>query len=257
VNFINTMGKLGSTSTGHQLQCDDDIFFKICLRSHIVKYSPLRACAKMYIAIILGTKIFMFKTIRVVNGYNWRAHLPLHAPHFLSLTSPSIFIPKFTANQSLRVWNGSRTHPAVIERSCTRVGNIGCVREPDDSPEMTSSAGYADGGTGGLGDGDPPVPPLRKQPSRIASGMRRLASKVSAAVPEMRGLKRTHSGTQSGLRGLRFLDKTSAGKDGWKSVEKRFDEMNTEGRLQRENFAKCIGEPCHARLVVDVLASYV
>lgn len=164
------MGKLGSTSTGHQLQCGDDIFFKICLRSHIVKYSPLRACAKMYIAIISGTKIFMFKTIRVVNGYNWRAHLPLHAPHFLSLTSPSIFIPKFTANQSLRVWNGSRTHPAVIERSCTRVGNIGCVREPDDSPEMTSSAGYADGGTGGLGDGDPPVPPLRKQPSRIASG---------------------------------------------------------------------------------------
>ncbi|AQK91753.1 Putative respiratory burst oxidase homolog protein H [Zea mays] len=106
---------------------------------------------------------------------------------------------------------------------------------------MASSSGYADGGTGGLGDGDPPVPSMRKQPSRIASGMRRLASKVSAAVPEMRGLKRTQSGAQSGLRGLRFLDKTSAGKDGWKTVEKRFDEMSTDGRLQRENFAKCIG----------------
>ncbi|XP_066314372.1 putative respiratory burst oxidase homolog protein H isoform X2 [Miscanthus floridulus] len=109
---------------------------------------------------------------------------------------------------------------------------------------MASSAGYADGGTGGLDDGDPPPPvppPMRKQPSRIASGMRRLASKVSSAVPEMRGLKRTHSGAQSGLRGLRFLDKTSAGKDGWKSVEKRFDEMSNDGRLQRENFAKCIG----------------
>ena len=112
---------------------------------------------------------------------------------------------------------------------------------------MASSAGYADGGTGGLDEGDPPPPvppPMRKQPSRIASGMRRLASKVSSAVPEMRGLKRTHSGAQSGLRGLRFLDKTSAGKDGWKSVEKRFDEMSTDGRLQRENFAKCIGESC-------------
>jgi hypothetical protein len=126
----------------------------------------------------------------------------------------------------------------------THVGTIGCVGELIGSPGMASSSGYADGGTGGLGDGDPPVPSMRKQPSRIASGMRRLASKVSAAVPEMRGLKRTQSGAQSGLRGLRFLDKTSAGKDGWKTVEKRFDEMSTDGRLQRENFAKCIGESC-------------
>ncbi|KAJ1257436.1 hypothetical protein BS78_K042100 [Paspalum vaginatum] len=103
-------------------------------------------------------------------------------------------------------------------------------------------ASSTDGSAGGWGDGEPPPPPMRKQPSRIASGMRRLASKVSSVrVPEMRGLKRTHSSAQSGLRGLRFLDKTSMGKDGWKSVEKRFDEMSTEGRLQRENFAKCIG----------------
>jgi hypothetical protein len=92
---------------------------------------------------------------------------------------------------------------------------------------------------------------MRKQPSRIASGMKRLASKVSAAVPEMRGLKRSHSSAQSGLRGLRFLDKTCGGKDGWKSVEKRFDDMSTDGRLHSENFAKCIGEsgsrpPCSA-----------
>ncbi|KAG2598042.1 hypothetical protein PVAP13_5KG372500 [Panicum virgatum] len=102
---------------------------------------------------------------------------------------------------------------------------------------MASSAG--DGGAGGWGDGNPPPPPpMKKQPSRLASGMKRLASKVST---EMRGLKRTHSSAQSGLRGLRFLDKTSGGKDGWKSVEKRFDEMSTDGRLHKENFAKCIG----------------
>jgi len=101
---------------------------------------------------------------------------------------------------------------------------------------MTSSTG--DGGAGGWGD-PPPPPVMKKQPSRLASGMKRLASKVST---EMRGLKRTHSSAQSGLRGLRFLDKTSGGKDGWKSVEKRFDEMSTDGRLHKENFAKCIGE---------------
>ncbi|KAG2589059.1 hypothetical protein PVAP13_5NG250700 [Panicum virgatum] len=100
---------------------------------------------------------------------------------------------------------------------------------------MASSTG--DGGAGGWGD-PPPPPVMKKQPSRLASGMKRLASKVST---EMRGLKRTHSSAQSGLRGLRFLDKTSGGKDGWKSVEKRFEEMSTDGRLHKENFAKCIG----------------
>lgn len=110
---------------------------------------------------------------------------------------------------------------------------------------MASSSGYADvplGGAGGSNDGDSPPPRMKKQPSRIASGMRHLASKMSMRVTEMKGLKRTHSGAQSGLRGLRFLDKTSAGKDGWKSVEKRFDEMSTDGRLHKESFAKCIGE---------------
>ncbi|XP_034597732.2 putative respiratory burst oxidase homolog protein H [Setaria viridis] len=96
---------------------------------------------------------------------------------------------------------------------------------------------------------------MRKQPSRIASGMKRLASKVSAAVPEMRGLKRTHSSAQSGLRGLRFLDKTSGGKDGWKSVEKRFDEMSTDGRLHSENFAKCIGMADSKDFACEVFAA--
>ncbi|GJN40272.1 hypothetical protein PR202_gb29467 [Eleusine coracana subsp. coracana] len=106
---------------------------------------------------------------------------------------------------------------------------------------MSSSSGYSDVPLGGANDGEPPAPRMKKQPSRIASGMRHLASKMSVRVTEMKGLKRTHSGAQSGLRGLRFLDKTSAGNDGWKSVEKRFDEMSVDGKLHKENFAKCIG----------------
>ncbi|CAO2170189.1 unnamed protein product [Urochloa humidicola] len=120
---------------------------------------------------------------------------------------------------------------------------------------MASAAG--DGAAGGWGGGDhpPPPPPMRKQPSRIASGMKRLASKVSAAVPEMRGLRRTHSSAQSGLRSLRFLDKTTGGKDGWKSVEKRFDEMSTDGRLHSENFAKCIGMADSKDFACEVFAA--
>ena len=125
---------------------------------------------------------------------------------------------------------------------------------------MASSSGYADVPLGGGNDGEPPpAPQMKKQPSRIASGMRRLASKVSSMrVPDMKGYKRTQSGAQSGLRGLRFLDKTSAGKDGWKSVEKRFDEMSTDdGRLHKDNFAKCIGQSLDHQLICCACASNI
>lgn len=91
---------------------------------------------------------------------------------------------------------------------------------------------------------------LMKQPSRLASGVRQFASRVSMKVPEGVGgmrpgggrMTRMQSSAQVGLRGLRFLDKTSGGKEGWKSVERRFDEMNRNGRLPKESFGKCIGE---------------
>jgi hypothetical protein len=115
----------------------------------------------------------------------------------------------------------------------------------------SSSAGYVDVPLGNEPEHQQHQPPpattgpvMRKQPSRLASGMKRLASRVtSIRVPDsVMGLKRSHSSAQPALRGLRFLDKASAGKDGWKSVEKRFDDMSGEdGRLHQENFAKCIG----------------
>ncbi|VAH08283.1 unnamed protein product [Triticum turgidum subsp. durum] len=112
----------------------------------------------------------------------------------------------------------------------------------------SSSEGYVDVPLGGEHHQQPPpqphpysAPTMRKQPSRLTSGMKRLASRVTSfRVPDM-GLKRTHSSAQPALKGLRFLDKAAAGKDGWKSVEKRFDEMSADGRLHQENFAKCIG----------------
>lgn len=105
--------------------------------------------------------------------------------------------------------------------------------------------------------GRPPLPRppgfargLLKQPSRLASGVRQFASKVSMKVPEGvagpwgagRNMTRMQSSAQMGLRGLRFLDKTSGGKEGWKAVERRFEEMNKAGRIPKESFGKCIGE---------------
>ncbi|KAK3157934.1 hypothetical protein QOZ80_2AG0130450 [Eleusine coracana subsp. coracana] len=53
--------------------------------------------------------------------------------------------------------------------------------------------------------------------------------------------RRRQSSTQMGLRGLRFLDRSSGGQDGWNAVERRFDEMNNGGQLFKESFPKCIG----------------
>ena len=82
-------------------------------------------------------------------------------------------------------------------------------------------------GAAGAGAGRLPPPPggfargLMKQPSRLASGVRQFASRVSMKVPEgvagMRPGRMTwmQSSAQMGLRGLRFLDKTSGGKEGY------------------------------------------
>ncbi|GJN21028.1 hypothetical protein PR202_gb08473 [Eleusine coracana subsp. coracana] len=53
--------------------------------------------------------------------------------------------------------------------------------------------------------------------------------------------RRRQSSTQMGLRGLRFLDRSSGGQDGWNAVEHRFDVMNNGGQLFKESFGKCIG----------------
>lgn len=49
------------------------------------------------------------------------------------------------------------------------------------------------------------------------------------------------SSTQRGIQGLKFLDKTLAGKGGWHTIEKRFDRYAVNHRLHKENFAYCVG----------------
>ncbi|CAN1825136.1 Putative respiratory burst oxidase homolog protein H [Linum perenne] len=56
-------------------------------------------------------------------------------------------------------------------------------------------------------------------------------------------VERTASSAARGLKSLKFLDGTSAGKDtdGWKGIERRFDQYAVDGRLAKEDFAICIG----------------
>ncbi|XP_010922462.1 putative respiratory burst oxidase homolog protein H isoform X1 [Elaeis guineensis] len=86
---------------------------------------------------------------------------------------------------------------------------------------------------------------LMSQPKKIKE-LRRFSPRapVREAVrhPFGRRMRRTQSNAELGLKSLRFLDKTTGGKeDGWKVVEKRFDQFAVNGRLPKENFGRCIG----------------
>ncbi|KAL0418147.1 UNVERIFIED_CONTAM: putative respiratory burst oxidaseprotein H [Sesamum radiatum] len=54
---------------------------------------------------------------------------------------------------------------------------------------------------------------------------------------------RMSSGANRGLMGLRFLDRTTTGKeeDAWRVIEKRFNQNVVDGRLFKDKFGVCIG----------------
>ncbi|KAJ3669155.1 hypothetical protein LUZ60_011105 [Juncus effusus] len=95
--------------------------------------------------------------------------------------------------------------------------------------------------------GTAPGPRRPPRPPGAVSFVKQLTSKVSfkegmkTAGRTVAKMTRMQSSAQMGLKGLRFLDKTSNGKDGWKAVDKRFEEMAVNGRLMKESFGKCIG----------------
>lgn len=67
---------------------------------------------------------------------------------------------------------------------------------------------------------------------------------VHGTVPRM---QRTESGASRGFKSLRFLDRTTTGKEGdaWRAIEKRFHQFASDGRLFRDKFGPCIGKDCH------------
>ncbi|KAL8516150.1 hypothetical protein ACS0TY_014715 [Phlomoides rotata] len=58
-----------------------------------------------------------------------------------------------------------------------------------------------------------------------------------------RRMGRMESGAKKGLMSLRFLDRTTTGKeeDAWRKIEKRFPENAVDGRLYKDKFGVCIG----------------
>ncbi|KAL2508522.1 putative respiratory burst oxidase-like protein H [Forsythia ovata] len=72
------------------------------------------------------------------------------------------------------------------------------------------------------------------------ASMAKKRNQIQDNVPRM---GRMESGAVRGLRGLRFLDRTTTGKEGdaWKVIEKRFNQHAVENRLFKDKFGACIG----------------
>ncbi|KAL3829155.1 hypothetical protein ACJIZ3_017957 [Penstemon smallii] len=71
-------------------------------------------------------------------------------------------------------------------------------------------------------------------------GSMKKVNRVQDSVPRM---NRMESGAKRGLMSLRFLDRTTTGKeeDGWRAIEKRFNQHEVDGRLFKDKFGVCIG----------------
>ncbi|URD77404.1 respiratory burst oxidase [Musa troglodytarum] len=83
---------------------------------------------------------------------------------------------------------------------------------------------------------------LLAQPSKIKLGFRDSTRSTGGGERKNPGkMTRMVSSAQTGIKGLRFLDKTSGGKEGWNAVEKRFGQFAVGGRLPKEHFGRCIG----------------
>ncbi|XP_002281695.1 putative respiratory burst oxidase homolog protein H [Vitis vinifera] len=70
-----------------------------------------------------------------------------------------------------------------------------------------------------------------------------IVKRRNEAQGKVPGLGRSTSGAARGLNSLRFLDRTTTGKEGdaWKPVQKRFKQHAVEGKLYKEKFGVCIG----------------
>jgi Respiratory burst NADPH oxidase len=96
-----------------------------------------------------------------------------------------------------------------------------------------------------LGDAPPPKTAGIASMSAVQKFVKTMTKKMSSkeglkTAGQMIKMKRKQWSARAGLKGLRFM--ASNGKDGWKAIEKRFDELGVNGLLQKESFGKCIGE---------------
>ncbi|KAM7278921.1 hypothetical protein ACFE04_006055 [Oxalis oulophora] len=93
--------------------------------------------------------------------------------------------------------------------------------------------------------GKPPLSNLSRTTSNNLGSVSTISRNQSNARKRSgpQKIQRTLSSASRGLDSLRFLDRTTTGReiDAWRSIEKRFDQFATNGKLTKENFGICVG----------------
>lgn len=82
---------------------------------------------------------------------------------------------------------------------------------------------------------------LERRPSSVGSQLSfrlRQVSRRFAPSRPLAKLDRSKSGAARAINGLKFM---TGRVDGWKEVERRFDELAIDGKLPKSHFGHCIG----------------
>ncbi|CAJ2631657.1 respiratory burst oxidase homolog protein B-like [Trifolium pratense] len=83
---------------------------------------------------------------------------------------------------------------------------------------------------------------LEKRPSTLSVKLKQVSQELKRMTSSKKfdRVDRAKSGAARALKGLKFMTK-NVGDRGWTQVEKRFDELEVDGKLPKTRFSQCIG----------------
>jgi len=87
---------------------------------------------------------------------------------------------------------------------------------------------------------------LEKRPSTLSVKLKQVSQELKRMTSSKKfdRVDRAKSGAARALKGLKFMTKNVGSDRGWSQVEKRFDELEVDGKLPKTRFSQCIGILC-------------
>ncbi|AES82472.1 respiratory burst oxidase-like protein [Medicago truncatula] len=84
---------------------------------------------------------------------------------------------------------------------------------------------------------------LEKRPSTLSVKLKQVSQELKRMTSSKKfdRVDRAKSGAARALKGLKFMTKNVGTDRGWSQVEKRFDELEVDGKLPKTRFSQCIG----------------
>lgn len=96
---------------------------------------------------------------------------------------------------------------------------------------------------------------LEKRPSTLSVKLKQVSQELKRMTSSKKfdRVDRAKSGAARALKGLKFMTKNVGTDRGWSQVEKRFDELEVDGKLPKTRFSQCIGILC---IIIVILFNF-